>query len=159
MRGRKIVRKYLIHSPYKPLVKTTRYKQPAYTARTLFKSPSLREATLKEVTNAIRKECQMLCRRLPSPSLLRSSSIESLLEFSPRDVQKELSAKAPVLLAVLKAAASSCRSEPTQAVVAMAAAVLLKSRSKNMCKLQAVVSSLLYAGHSSKKVFTWRADV
>ena len=97
----------------------------------------------------------MLCRRLPSPSLLRSSSIESLLEFSPRDVQKELSAKAPVLLAVLKAAASSCHSEPTQAVVAMAAAVLLKSRSKNMCKLQAVVSSLLYAGHSSKKVFTW----
>ena len=72
---------------------------------------------------------------------------------------KELSAKAPVLLAVLKAATSSCRSEPTQAVVAMAAVVLLKSTSKNMCKLQAVVSSLLYAGHSSKKVFTWRADV
>ena len=93
----------------------------------------------------------MLCRRLPSPSLLRSSLIESLLEFSPRDVQKELSAKASVLLAVLKAAASSCRSEPTQAVVAMAAAVLLKSRSKNMCKLQAVVSSLLYAGHPSKR--------
>ena len=150
MRGRKTVRKYLIHSPYKPLVKTTWYKQPAYTARALFKSPSLQEATLKEVTCAIRKECEM---QLPSPSLLRSSSIKSLLEFSPRDIQKELGAKAPVLLAVLKAAASSCRSEPTHSVVAMSAAVLLKSKSQNMCKLQAVVSSLLYAGHSSKKVF------
>ena len=93
----------------------------------------------------------MLCKRLPSPSLLRSSSIKSLLEFNPKDVLKELSIKAPVLLAILKAAASSCRSEPKQAVIAMAAAVLLKSRSQNMCKLQAVVSSLLYAGYSSKK--------
>ena len=152
MRGRKIVRKYLIHSPYKPLVKTTRYKKPAYTARTLFKSPTLREAIVKEST--IRNECKVLCKRLPSLSLLRSSSFKSLLEFNPKDVLKELSIKAPVLLAILKAAASSCCSEPTQAVIAMAAAVLLKSRSQNMCKLQAVVSSLLYAGHSSKKVFT-----
>ena len=147
------MRKYLIHSPFKPLVKTTRYKKPAYTARALFKSPSLQEATVKEITSTIRKECEMLCERLPSPSLLWSSSMESLLKFSPRDVLKELSAIAPVILAVLKAVASSCRSESTQAVVAMAAAVLLKSRSQNMCKLQAVVSSLLYAGHSSKKVY------
>lgn len=74
-------------------------------------------------------EITSIRKRLPSPSLLQSSSIESLLEFSPRDVQKELSAKAPMLLEVLKAATSSCRSEPTEAVVAIAAA-------QNMCKLQ-----------------------
>ena len=32
----------------------------------------------------------------------------------------------------------------------MAAAVLLKERNQNMCKPQAVISTLLYAGHAFK---------
>ncbi len=54
MRGKQILRKYRVHSPYKRVVKTARFKQPSYTARTLFKAPILRDATLKELTTTIR---------------------------------------------------------------------------------------------------------
>ena len=49
MRGKQILRKYLIHSPFKSLVKTARYKKLKYTVRTLFKSESMHEATMGEV--------------------------------------------------------------------------------------------------------------
>ena len=49
MRGRKIIRKYSLYSPYKQVVKTMRYKQPNYTARNILKSPSISDATLGEI--------------------------------------------------------------------------------------------------------------
>ena len=75
MRGRRIVRKYLIHSPYKPVVKSARYERPTYTARTLFKNPTLRDATL-QVINVVQRECDMMCKITPVPSMLRSSTIK-----------------------------------------------------------------------------------
>ena len=37
----------------------------------------------------------------------------------------------------------------------MAAAVLLKQRSQQMCLLQSIVAIILYAGHAAKKVGTY----
>lgn len=155
MRGRQIVRKYLIHSPFKPMVKTTRYKKPQYTVRTLLKSPTIRDVTIQEVIGAIKTECELLCKRVPFPSKLRSSSVDSLTQFN---IVEELREKSPILLSVLQAAASSRRTKATDPAIVMAAAVLVKSRSLNMCKLQAIVSSLLYSGHASKKVLWWIVD-
>ena len=153
MRGRQIVRRYLIRSPYKRLVKTTRYRKPTYTARSLLKAPNLRDATVNEVRNIICMECEVLCKTVPAPSLLRSSSITDLSQFTMESIVEELRNKAPVLWSVLNAAGSSTQStKPCQSMVVMAIAVLLKSRSEKMCKFQAIISALLYAGHASKKV-------
>lgn len=156
MRGRKIVRKYLIHSPYKPMVKSTRYKRPTYTARTLFKNPTLRDATLQEVINVVRRECDHMCKVTPSPSMLRSSTIDSMKEIQWKSMLDDMKARAPVLLSILSAAASrrlgGTTKAPPPGIIAMAAAVLLKSRSNNICKVQAMIGALLYAGHASKRV-------
>lgn len=101
MRGRRIVRKYLIHSPYKPMVKSARYKRPTYTARTLFS-----DATLQEVINVVQRECDMMCKLTPSPSMLRSSTISSLKEMQWEPIVNDLKVRAPVLLSILSAAAS-----------------------------------------------------
>ena len=106
MRGRKIVRKYLVRSPYKPIVKTTRYKQPSYTARTLFKTPTLHDATLQEVLNTVKHECDFMCKLVPSSSVLQSSSISSLKEMQWEVVLDDLKTRAPVLLSILTAAAT-----------------------------------------------------
>ena len=66
---------------------------------------------------------------------------------------EELQHKAPVLVAILEAASkTSVKNKQNKALICMAGAILLKSRCKHMCKLQLVISSLLYAGHASKRV-------
>lgn len=147
------MRKYLVHSPYK---QTTRYKRPLYTARTLFKTPTLRDATLKELLNTVKHECDVMCKVVPSSSILRSSSVRSLKEMRWESVLDDLKSRAPVLLSVLTAAgtggAGSSTRPPSPSIIGMVAAVLLKARSKNMGKLQAMIGALLYAGHASKRV-------
>ena len=67
----------------------------------------------------------------------------------------ELKCKAPTLLAVLTAAAQPCRSkkrEPDPFVIAMAVAVLLKQRNKDLCMVQTIIGCLLYSGHAAKRV-------
>lgn len=149
MRGRCIVRKYLINSPFKSLVKTTRFKKPKYTARTLFKSDTIRKATMQEVLRAIRNECELLCKHSSPPSHFMTSSVKRLANFKWRDVLDELQAKAPTLLSVLQTAARRPNVVPA---IVMAASILLKCRSMKMCRVQSIVSALLYAGHSSKRV-------
>ncbi len=87
MRGRQIVRKYLTSSPFKPLVKTTRYKQPRYAAQTSLKTPSIRDA---EVAGAIKIECEVLCKKV------RSSSVDSLALFKFSDIIEELKEKTTI---------------------------------------------------------------
>lgn len=150
------MRKYLVHSPYKPMVKSTRYKQPPYTARTLFKTPTLRDATLKEVLSTVKHECESMCKVVPSSSVLQSSSIRDLKEMQWTSVLDDLKARAPVLLSILTEAATggsdSLTRVPAPSIIGMAASVLLKARSKSMCKLQAMIGALLYTGHASKQV-------
>ena len=150
------MREYLIHSPYKPMVKSTRYKWPMYTARTLFKNPTLRDATLQEVINVVKRECDMMCKVIPSPSMLRSSTISSMKEMQWEPILADMKVRAPVLLSILSAAASrhlgDTTKTPSPSIIAMAASVLLKSRSNNICKVQAMIGALLYAGHASKRV-------
>ena len=46
--GRK-PRNYILCSPYKQIVKSARYHQMSYTARTCLRTPALKEATLQEI--------------------------------------------------------------------------------------------------------------
>lgn len=153
MKGRRILRKYGVQSPFKGFVKTTRYNKPGYSVRTLFKTPVLRKQALEEVTRIVRHECDILCKRVPTSSYFRSSSVASLKEFQWDRLIHDLHMKAPVLSTVLEAAsASHTTHSPPKAMVGMAASVLLKARSKMMCKLQTLIGVLLYEGHAAKKV-------
>ena len=125
-------------------------------ARTLLKSPPLRQATLKEVVNTIRFECVSVCRQLPKPSILGTGGTTSFKDFNWSILLNELNAKAPTLLAVLKAA-SGCDGDSSQKAlipVEVAASVLLYTRSKHLCRVQTFVGGVLYAGHAAKKVST-----
>ena len=133
MGGRKIVRKYLVHSPYKTIVKTSD-KQPSYTACTLFKSPTLRDATLQEVLKKVSSECDCLCSLLPAPSVLRSSICLKQLQWD--SVVEELRKCAPVLLSILTAVATGgsggSTRVPPSCVIGMVFATLLKAHSKKI---------------------------
>ena len=50
MKGSK-TRRFTLNSPYKGIAKCMRYKNPAYTARTMLRVPSLKRATLAEIVN------------------------------------------------------------------------------------------------------------
>ena len=153
MRGRKIVRKYLVHSPYKDVVKTLRYKRPKYTASCILKSPLLSDATVNEICCAVKHECALLCKKTPSPSYLRVPAIKDLSTFQWESLIEELQSTAPVLMSVLSAAAQeSTEAKPNVIAVCVAASLLLKHRCKHMCKVQMMASTLLYAGHAAKRV-------
>lgn len=50
MKGSK-TRRFTLNSPYKGIAKCMRYKNAAYTVRTMLRIPSLKRATLTEVVN------------------------------------------------------------------------------------------------------------
>ena len=149
MRGRRIVSNYYVRSPYKRVVKTMRYKMPKYTARSILKS-GLSNATLTEVNRIVQHECELLCKKIPTPSYLRVSDIKDLSTFKWEVLMAEISSIAPTLTSILSAAAQRSQSEIVH--ICMVVAVLLKFRCKHMCKVQLIVSTLLYAGHAAKKV-------
>ena len=92
----------------------------------------------------------------PLPLMLRSSTIDSMKEMQWKSILDDMKAHAPVLLSILSAAAfrrlGGTTNAPPPSNIAMVAAVLLKSRLNNICKVQAMIGTLLYAGHASKWV-------
>lgn len=150
MRGRQIVKKYLVRSPYKEVVKTIRYGRPKYT---VLKSPLLSDATVSEIKRVINHECELLCKKVPSPSYLRVSSIKTLSTFKWECLIEELRSSAPVLMSIISAGTQeSTEAKPNVVAQCVMASLLLKHRCKHMCKVQMMVSILLYAGHAAKRV-------
>lgn len=160
-------------TPFKRIGKTLRYKQPAYTARACLTLPAVQSEALRQTIAAVKRECMQLCQLKPRSSVLRVKSADELKSFSWKGVIQELRLTAPTFLAILQAAAQSFRPRAPRApkvvqkkkgrpskhlqrardsVVGMAAAVLLKERNQQMCKPQAIVSTILYAAHAAKKV-------
>ena len=78
--------------------------------------------------------------------------MQSLNVFEWKEVIRELRERAPVLTSILEAAAQPLSHLSPVPMIGMAAAVLLKVRSKNMYKVQLLITSLLYAGHAAKRV-------
>lgn len=129
-----------------------RYKNDHYIARKIMKSNNMSQSTIGQVCRVVRRECEVICKIAPK-SNYRVNSIDDLLQLEFRSLVEELRAKAPILTSILEAAAeNSSHTKPDNALVCMVGGILLKSRCKHMCKLQMLVSSLLYAGHASKRV-------
>ena len=131
---------------------STRYRKPLYTARKLLNAPQLQEAALAEVRAVVNLECEQLCKEKPAPSYFRNASMQSLKGFKWKEIMRELHERATVLATVLEAAAQPPSRDLCRTPMIGAAAVLLKARSKKMCKVQMMIASLLYAGHAAKRV-------
>ena len=129
-----------------------RYRKANYTARKILKSPIINTATVNQITQEVKHECERLCKLVPSPSMFRVKTVNELLSLDWDVMVCELRRVAPVFTSMMEAAASTTSSKVNPAILCMAGAILLKSRCKHMSKIQMVVSCLLYAGHTSKRV-------
>ena len=116
MRGRKIVKKYLLHSPYNEVVKTVCYNRLNYTARNILKSPSLSDATFDEIKHIVKYECEQLCKKSPSPFCLR---VAAVTVFKWEHLIEELRNTAPVLTSAV--AMEATQAKPNVTATCMAA--------------------------------------
>ena len=146
----------------KSLIRGT-YKQIAVAA---WKSPGLRRGIIEVVKREINKECCSLCSS-KSPSILRKTSKDDMLDFSWKNLANELEDKAPTLQTILKGASrpsinktrlveagNECHNEiKWLPATCMAAAVLLKNRSRYMTAVQLLITIIIQ--HSGLMVSTY----
>lgn len=146
----------------KSLIKGT-YKQIAVAA---WKSPGLRRGIIEVIKREINKECCSLCSS-KNPSILRKTSKDDMLDFSWKNLANELEEKAPTLQTILKGASrplineaksvevgNECQNESKWLpATCMAAAVLLKNRSRYMTAVQLLITIIIQ--HSGLMVSTY----
>ena len=84
--GQKIpVRTFRVAKRFQQVVESTRYKNSPYTAGTLFRTPSLRKAMLRQMRKCISRES-----KTGTPSVLRRSSVEDVKRFKWTGVSRKL---------------------------------------------------------------------
>ena len=103
---------------------------------------------IKLIAKKIKKESPDICSKKRN-SYLRLS-LETIKHFSWETVESDLKEHVPTLLSVLKAVSRS--PEGNSKIAGIAAVVLLKGRNRHICLPQGVISTIMYAGHSSKMV-------
>ena len=121
-------------------------------ARECFKEPTTRAHLLKHIGMVIRNELKTMCSDR-TDSLLRAENAAQLKTFTWEKLLAELSKSAPIFLSLLHAATHTRRTKENQnAVIGICAAVILKYRFQKMNLVQKLISVILYAGHSGKRV-------
>ena len=137
---------------------STRYKKSPYTARVMLNpQSSLRQTTISEVSQSVRREIRRVCARAEAgDSILRSAfNVNSLTCFSWKSILAELKMRTPTFYTLLRGALMKHRSRHllvSHRGLGMTACVLLKHRNKHMALTQALISVVMYAGHCSKQV-------
>ncbi len=127
----------------KMLVRGT-YRQIANAA---WRNKYIRQHLVLNVMKDIDKECIGLCSKKSNPSCLRSPSKDKMLSFSFEKQKTELEERAPLLLSVLVAAASSKSKRDEKdwiPAIGMASSVLLRNRSPYMNAVQLMLGIFLY---------------
>ena len=115
----------------------------------------IRRYILEGVCKILRGEIAAMCSDQVE-SMLKSQDVDDLSTFTWDGVHSELEEHAPTLLQILHGCTTFRIPRPNQkAVIGLCAAVLCKYRRSSMSLFQKVMSLILYAGHSSKKVYRW----
>ena len=142
-------------------VKQTAMGEYSYAVNALWEKQEIKDLILKKLTTDITKEWDGLCS-LKNPSMLRSTSPDSLKIFDEKAHLAELRVRAPMLAAVL--AASSAKTKRTleqedakcdvsgvdiYCSQSMAASILLRSRCRKMSAQAYRVAIVLW--HSRAK--------
>ena len=121
-------------------------------ANKCWKDNTIRRYLTKKVASAIKNELVSMCSD-GSNSVLKNTSAESIKSFRWKMLIEEMKLKAPLLLELLQMCASTKKPRKNkEGIIGMCTAILLKHRRKSMCIIQKVISLILYAGHSSKRV-------
>ena len=125
-------------------------------AVTTFKNHSARKAVLKVMGQTLRNEVASLCST-KSRSVLAQSP-KKIIDFQGvvDGLMAEMESRAPTLLSLLQWASQTKRPRSnTKLIIAMITSLLCKHRKSSVCQFQRIVSLVLYAGHSSKQVFSF----
>lgn len=102
------------------------------------------------MASLIHDELKKMCSHNVNSILQRMSALTS---FQWVDLMNELEVHAPTLMRILSSATKTRRNRPNRSgVIGMCAALLLKFRYSRMSLVQKLISTILYAGHSSKQV-------
>ena len=142
-----------LHRLGKALARGSCYKS---IADAVMDSAELRKAIEDRICSDVNRECKKLCSKI-TPSLLRTTTKDGVLNFSWRTVGQELSEKSPLFHRLLLASADpkslSQGNDPERYPgICTAAAILLKNRDKGMSLIPYVISSILKVGRTSKRV-------
>ena len=127
-------------------------------AKTVLSHNKLRETIEEQLCNELSEQAKTLCSS-KTPSILRTPEKETLKKFSWELIGKELKEKAPLLYQVLLSVAVPNTSRATDKKttqrlpgVCLAVGVLLKVREPSMSFIPYMMSLVLRAAGTSKKV-------
>ena len=132
----------------KPLI---RRSYNSFAAKTM-QNKSARKAIITQIGQLIHKEIVGLCSD-KCDFILRNKSKTALKEFQFDTFVEQLRCHAPTLVSLFK----SCLRTRTarrnsNLVLGLLIGIICKFRRQSCCLLQRIISLVLYAGHSSKKV-------
>ena len=120
---------------------------------------SVGDAIVQGLIRALNKECSRLCRKKPSTSTFRAIPVDKMAEFKWDDMMADLENDAPLLLKILLCLVARTDDRNKKKLGAVhhpgictAVAVLLKERNREMCRVQSLVSLLMYSCHCEKQV-------
>ena len=147
-----------LHRLGKALARGSGYKS---IADAVIDSAVLRKAVEDRLCSDVNIECKRLCSKA-NPTLLRTATKDSVLNFSWRAIGQEIREKSPLFYRLLLASADpkslskSSDPETTERYpgIGTAAAVLLTNRNKGMSFVPYVISTILKVGRTSKRVST-----
>ena len=114
--------------------------------------------TKKQIVRSLGKEIALEIRAMSSAavnSVLQSKNLDHLRKFKWSMLLEELSMHAPVLSTILELATQTRTAQSnTSAVIGMCAALLTSHRNSRMNLIQKITSLILYAGGTSKQLYT-----
>ena len=131
------------------------------------KHKDVKECIVSKMGKLVCEEIRALCSDRQN-SVMRNTNPQTLRSFECKTVISEMEECAPTLLSILRESTKPpkvqkrSRSQPKRkhtthqfdrnAIIAMCTAILCKNRRNSMCLLQKIISLILQAGRSSKKV-------
>lgn len=132
----------------KPLV---RRSYNSFAAKTM-QNKLARKAVTTQIGQIVHREIVSLCSD-KYDFILRNKSKAALKDFQFDDFIQQLSYQAPTLISIFKSSLRTrTRRRHSNLVLGLLIGIICKFRRQSCCLLQRIISLVLYAGHSSKKV-------
>lgn len=121
-------------------------------AKECLENEKVKKYLLVKIGTMIKKEIKTLSS---FDSILKSQSLDHLMNFKWELIINELQQKAPIFLSFLKVATKTHTKRANKdAVICMCVSILLKYSFKELNLVQKLISLILYWGHASKRLVT-----
>ena len=170
VKGKRKSRAHFVHksSGLKKLVRGVANRSNRTIARQALLNNRVRPHLFTLLKKQIQKELTRMCSK-KQPSLLRSSSPDSIASFSWESIANEVFLVAPTFHTILQACVNVKRRKRANtsggkrhktyhrsdnAALGVCACILLRHRNHHLNLFQRLVSLILHSGHSGKQVYT-----